>query len=139
MPLFFWFDLFLEARAEFLVKISWVFWEIWRHSKDILKLTDLYTTNTNLNMKNLFAIKSKNKPPVSMMVSVGFFRSCRISGWFFMMATSIASLINVFRFFWTFMPVFLIIFLFGIGGSCSRLSNRFLLSTRVYLVRSFWL
>ena len=32
----------LEARAEFLEKISWVFWEIWRHQKDILKLTDLY-------------------------------------------------------------------------------------------------
>ena len=42
MPLFFWFDLFLEARAEILEKISLVFWKIWRHQKDILKLTDLY-------------------------------------------------------------------------------------------------
>ena len=33
----FWFDLFLEARAEILEKISLVFW----HQKDILKLTDL--------------------------------------------------------------------------------------------------
>ena len=41
MPLFFWFDLFLEARAEILEKNSVVFWEIWRHQKDILKLTDL--------------------------------------------------------------------------------------------------
>ena len=40
MPLFFWFDLFLEARAEILEKVSLVFWEIWRHQKDILKLTD---------------------------------------------------------------------------------------------------
>ena len=36
-----WFDLFLEARAEILEKISLVSWEIWRHQKDILKLTDL--------------------------------------------------------------------------------------------------
>ena len=41
MPLFFWFDLFFEARAEILEEISLVFWEIWRHQKDILKLTDL--------------------------------------------------------------------------------------------------
>ena len=31
----------LEARAEILEKILLVFWEIWRHQKDILKLTDL--------------------------------------------------------------------------------------------------
>ena len=37
----FWFDLFLEARAEILEKNSLVFWKkIW-HQKDILKLTDL--------------------------------------------------------------------------------------------------
>ena len=34
-------DLFLEARAEILEKISLFFWEIWRHQKDLLKLTDL--------------------------------------------------------------------------------------------------
>ena len=39
---FFWFDLFLEARAEILEKKSLVFWKIWRHQKDILQLTDLY-------------------------------------------------------------------------------------------------
>ena len=33
--------LFLEARTEFLTKISLVFWSIYRHQKDILKLTDL--------------------------------------------------------------------------------------------------
>ena len=37
----FWFYLFLEAKAEILEKISLVFWEIWRHQKDILKLIDL--------------------------------------------------------------------------------------------------
>ena len=37
----FWFDLFLEARAEIMEKKSLVFWEIWRHQKDFLKLTDL--------------------------------------------------------------------------------------------------
>ena len=37
----FWFDLFLEARAEILTKISLVFWSISRHQKDIAKLTDL--------------------------------------------------------------------------------------------------
>ena len=41
VPLFFWFDLFLKARAEILEKISRIFWEIWRDQKDILKLTDL--------------------------------------------------------------------------------------------------
>ena len=38
---FFWFDIFLESRAEILEKISLVFWKIWRHQKDILKLNDL--------------------------------------------------------------------------------------------------
>ena len=33
--LLFWFDLFLEARSEILEKISLIFWEIWRHQKDI--------------------------------------------------------------------------------------------------------
>ena len=36
MPLFFLFDLNLEARAEILEKILLFFWEIWRHQKDIL-------------------------------------------------------------------------------------------------------
>ena len=40
--LLFWLDLFLEARAEILSKKLLVFWSIWRHQKDILKLTDLY-------------------------------------------------------------------------------------------------
>ena len=35
-------DLFLEARAEILTNISLFFWSIWRHQKDISKLTDLY-------------------------------------------------------------------------------------------------
>ena len=38
----FWFDLFLEDRAKILQKISLVFCEIWRHQKDILKITDLW-------------------------------------------------------------------------------------------------
>ena len=42
MPLFFWFNLFLEARAEMLEKKFLFFWEIWRRQKDISKLTDLY-------------------------------------------------------------------------------------------------
>ena len=33
---------FAEARAEIFAKISLFFWSIWRHQKDILKLTDLY-------------------------------------------------------------------------------------------------
>ena len=41
MLLFFWYDLYLEARAEILEKITLAFWEIWRHQKEILKLTDL--------------------------------------------------------------------------------------------------
>ena len=41
-PLFYFlFDLFLEARAEILTKISLVFWSIWRHQNNISKLTDL--------------------------------------------------------------------------------------------------
>ena len=47
----FWFDLFLEARAEILEKISLVFWEIWRHQKDILKSTDLYYINPRILLK----------------------------------------------------------------------------------------
>ena len=42
VPLLFWFDLFLEARAEILEKNSLFFWKIWRHQKAILKLTDFY-------------------------------------------------------------------------------------------------
>ena len=41
LSLLFWFDLFLEPRVEILEKISLVFWKIWRHQKDILRLTDL--------------------------------------------------------------------------------------------------
>ena len=41
MPLFFWFYLFLEARAEIPEKFLRDFWEIWIQQKDILKLTDL--------------------------------------------------------------------------------------------------
>ena len=41
VPLFFWFDLFLEARAEILEKISVFFWLKRWHQKNILKLTDL--------------------------------------------------------------------------------------------------
>ncbi len=37
---YFLFDLFLEATAEILTKIALIFWSIWRHQKDILKLTD---------------------------------------------------------------------------------------------------
>ena len=37
----FWFDLFLEARAEILEIISLVSCKIWKHQKDILELTDL--------------------------------------------------------------------------------------------------
>ena len=44
MPLFFWFDLSLEARAEILEIISWVFWEKRSFHKDIEKLTHLYVS-----------------------------------------------------------------------------------------------
>ena len=54
MPLFFWFDLFLEARAEILEKISLVFWEIWRNQKDILKLTDIYFNHSIIHTKTNF-------------------------------------------------------------------------------------
>ena len=37
--LLFWFDILLEAKI--LEKISFFFWKIWRHQKDILKLTYL--------------------------------------------------------------------------------------------------
>ena len=42
MPLFFWFDLFLDTRAAFLTKILGFSLSIRRHHKDISKLTDLY-------------------------------------------------------------------------------------------------
>ena len=41
LTLLFWYDLFLEARAENPEKCLLVFWEIWRHQKDISELTDL--------------------------------------------------------------------------------------------------
>ena len=45
-------ELILKARAEILEKIAWVFWEIWRHQKDILKLTDHYYLSANLTNLN---------------------------------------------------------------------------------------
>jgi hypothetical protein len=53
LTLLFWFNIFLEARAEILKKLL-VFWEIWRHQKDILKLTYLYALSVvfNLHEKN---------------------------------------------------------------------------------------
>ena len=51
MPLFFWIDLFLEARAEILEKISLIFWKNFWHQKDILKVTDLYKVVLNKNEK----------------------------------------------------------------------------------------
>ena len=42
VPLFFWFDILLEARAEILEKISLVFLSKRWDQKDILKLTDLW-------------------------------------------------------------------------------------------------
>jgi hypothetical protein len=41
MPLFFWFDLFLEARAEILEKFSLVFLEDLKTPKEQFELTDL--------------------------------------------------------------------------------------------------
>ena len=57
MPLFFWFDLFLEARAEILEKILLVFWKKFWRQKDILKLTDLYVfKNSNKNSQRIPSI-----------------------------------------------------------------------------------
>ena len=39
--LLFWFQLFLETKAEIRKNISLVFWKIWQDQKDISKLTDL--------------------------------------------------------------------------------------------------
>ena len=41
----------LEARAEILQKIWFVFWEIWQHRNVLLRLTDLYLLKRN--SKNL--------------------------------------------------------------------------------------
>ena len=41
---FFLFDLFLEARAEILIKISLVFWSILRHQKDIFNWPLVFCT-----------------------------------------------------------------------------------------------
>ena len=59
----FWFDLFLEARAEILEKNPLVCWKIWRHQKDILKLFDLYTmVHKKLkNPKNCQFLQSRTK------------------------------------------------------------------------------
>ena len=38
---FFWFNLFLEARAEILKKTQFVFVEIWRYQNLLLKFPDL--------------------------------------------------------------------------------------------------
>ena len=48
--LLFWFDLFLEARAEIFRKLG--LGEIWRRQKDITKLTDLH----KLPLKKKFQI-----------------------------------------------------------------------------------
>ena len=54
MPLFFWLDLFLEARAEFLKEISLVFWSKQWHQRVLLKLTDLYydPQSTGINLQS---------------------------------------------------------------------------------------
>ena len=49
MPLFFWFYLFLEARAEMPEILSRDFREIWRQQKDFLELTDLYQFSKLVN------------------------------------------------------------------------------------------
>ena len=41
LTLLFWFDLFIEARADILEIISLVFWKIWKQQNNILKLTNL--------------------------------------------------------------------------------------------------
>ena len=41
MPLFFWFNQFLDSRAEILEIISLVFWKKLSFHEDIIKLTDL--------------------------------------------------------------------------------------------------
>ena len=46
MPLFFWFDLFLEARAEISEYFSLVLWEKRLFHKDIQKSSDLYAADT---------------------------------------------------------------------------------------------
>ena len=60
--LLFWFDLFLEARVEIFTKILLVFWEIWRHQKDILKLTDLYASVSIFRVCN-FALTTESLAP----------------------------------------------------------------------------
>ena len=55
--------------AEILEKISLVFWEIWRHQRDILKLTDIYFGWVQQHLKALL-LKIKAKKVVL---------SCRLS------------------------------------------------------------
>ena len=71
MSLFFWFDLFLEAKAEILKNILLVFWSKPWHQKDILKLTDLY--NVKKKLKNYFFCPwkhEKNTPKSSILKQI---------------------------------------------------------------------
>ena len=54
MPLFFWFDLILEARAEILEKISLVIRKKFGRQKGILKLTDLYKVTMKFQIRFIF-------------------------------------------------------------------------------------
>ena len=57
----------LEARAEILTKISLFFWWIWRHQKNISKLTDKKKRNwAYLDMFQLF-VKYFSKPSFSTL------------------------------------------------------------------------
>ena len=53
MPLFFLFDLSLEARAEISEISSLVFWEKRLFHKDILKLSDLYLGEISMNSNQI--------------------------------------------------------------------------------------
>ena len=53
MPLFCWFDQFLDSRAEIYQIFVGFFFENLRHQKDILKLTDLYWKYV-LNVQNSY-------------------------------------------------------------------------------------
>ena len=72
---FFLFDLLgrllLKARAEILTKISLFFWSIWRHQKDISKLTDLYHCYCLLRYF-LKKFLRQTKPPFFLAFFSGF-------------------------------------------------------------------
>ena len=57
----FLFDFFLEDRAEILTKIPLNFWSIWRHQKDLSKLTHLYQGSLNARLTRSKMAKSSNK------------------------------------------------------------------------------